>query len=72
MDVKHDNFVRISENRTNRIIDLIAGLRNLTNSSYYEYSDEEVEKILSAIQKELDETREAFERKKDKPKRFKL
>lgn len=72
MENKKENFKRIAENRTNRIVDAIASLKNLTNTSYYEYTDEEIESILDAIQAELDRTREAFARQKGKTKRFKL
>lgn len=72
MSTKHDNFKRIAENRVNRIIDSIASLRNFTNTSFYEYSDEEIDAILNAIQHELDETKEAFEKQKGKTRRFKL
>ena len=72
MENKKENFKRIAENRTNRIVDAIASLKNLTNTSYYEYTDEEIESIFRAIQEELDRTHEAFERQKGKIKRFKL
>ena len=72
MENKKENFKRIAENRTNRIIDAIASLKNLTNTSYYQYADEDIEAILGAIQDELDKTREAFARQKGKTKRFKL
>lgn len=71
MEDKHDNFVRISEKRTNKILDMITGLRNFSNTNYYEYSDEEIQKLFDAIQEELDETRGTFDDKKGKSKRFK-
>ena len=53
---KQDNFKRISEQRVNEIIDKIKSLQNLTNSSFYAYDNKDIEKIVSAIQHELDDT----------------
>ena len=73
MDNKKDNFKRIAEKRTNKIIESISKLQNLTNTSFYEYSDEQVEAIFKAIQKELDNQKKIFEDdKKKEKKRFEL
>ena len=53
---KRDNFVRISEQRVNEIIDKLQSLQNLTNKSFYEYDNKDIEKIVSSIQSELDNT----------------
>ena len=60
MDYKKDNFKRIAEVRKNKIIELISKLRNLSNSSFYEYTDEEMNSIFNEIQVELDRQREEF------------
>ena len=66
MDIKRDNFKRISENRVSKILAMLAQLTNLGNSSYYEYTDEDIEKIFKAIETLL-------RRNKNKnPKRFEL
>lgn len=72
-NTKQENFKRIAENRTNKIIDLISKLHNLSNSSFYEYTDDQIESIFTAIQNELDKQKKEFEkdRKKGK-KRFEL
>jgi hypothetical protein len=67
MDKKKDNFKRIAENRTNKIIDLISKLHNLTNTSFYEYDYEQIEKMFNAIQQELDKQKKEFERIKNTP-----
>lgn len=73
MENKKENFKRIAESRTNKIIDLISLLGNLTNSSFYEYTDEQVETMFAAIQNELDKQHEKFKPKNDgKKKRFEL
>lgn len=72
MDSKRENFKRIAENRTNKIIELISKLRNLSNTSFYEYTDEEIDSIFNAIQNELDKQRKEFKKDKKTIKRFEL
>lgn len=73
MDNKKDNFKRIAEKRTNKIIESISKLQNLTNTSFYEYTEEQIEAIFKAIQKELDNQKKIFEYdKKKEKKRFEL
>ena len=71
MEQKKENFKRIAENRTNKIIDLISKLHNLSNTSYYEYTDIQIDSIFNAIQSELDKQRKEFKKNKEK-KRFEL
>ena len=73
MDNKKENFKRITEKRTNKIIESISKLQNLTNTSFYEYTNQQIEEIFSAIQEELDNQRRIFEDdKKKEKKRFEL
>ena len=72
MNAKQENFKRIAENRVNKIIDMISKLENLNNTSFYEYSDEQMENIFNAIQKELDKQKELFRKNKNSKKRFEL
>ena len=62
MNVKQENFKRISDNRTKKIIDLVSKLRNLNNPSFYEYTPEEIRNIFVSIQNELDKQKEYFEK----------
>ena len=72
MDVKKENFKRIAENRTNKIIELISKLQNLMNPSFYEYTEEEIDSIFNAIQEELDRQKESFKKNINRKKKFKL
>lgn len=73
MSIKQENFKRIAENRTNKIISMIASLGNLCNSSFYEYTEEQIELIFKVIQEELDKQHEKFIKdKKGNKKRFEL
>lgn len=57
---KKENFKRISENRVNKILTLLSQLSNLTNSSFYEYSEEDIEKIFNAIEREAKKTKKVL------------
>ena len=75
MDNKKDNFKRISENRLSKIVTLLSQLTNLSNSSFYEYSNEEIEKIFDVIIKEANQSKEKLlkaNEKKTKKKKFEL
>lgn len=69
---KKANFIRIAEARTNKIIESIALLGNLSNSSYYEYSPDQIDAMFSAIQEELDNQRKRFADSGPKKKKFRL
>lgn len=53
MESRKERFIRIAENRTNKIIDMIRSLSNCSNKINYDYSEEDVKKIFVAIDKEL-------------------
>ncbi len=75
MENKKENFKRISENRVSKILTMLSQLTNLSNSSFYEYSDEDIEKIFEAISNEAQKSKELLLRandKKRKNKRFEL
>ena len=57
---KHDKFVRLAEARTNKIIDTLQLLGNCSNTSVYEYSQEEVNEIFQAIEQEVREAKRKF------------
>ncbi len=59
-NVKQENFKRIADNRVNKIVDLISKLHNLSNTSFYEYTEEQINEIFDVIQKELDKQKQLF------------
>lgn len=69
---KEQNFKRLAENRTNKIIDMLNLLGNLSNTSNYSYSEEQVETIFAAIEQELKEQKSRFVVKKEAKKKFRL
>ena len=66
MNNKKENFKRVAEKRTNKIIEMIQLLGNLANSSFYEYTDEQIEHIFSSIQEELIPNMTSLNQKKNK------
>ena len=71
MENKKENFKRISENRVSKILLLLSQLTNLSNSSYYEYTDEDIEKIFTAIEEETKKSKEMLLKGKNNKKRQK-
>lgn len=71
MDSRHENFMRVAEKRTNKIISMIKLLGNLNNKSFYDFSDEEIDSIFNAIQSELEKQHTLFKTKR-KGGKFKL
>lgn len=69
---KKENFKRIAESRTNKIINSISLLGNLSNKSYYEYTDHQIENIFDAIQEELDNQKNKILGKNTNKKKFRL
>ena len=57
-ETKSEKFKRVAGNRTNKILDLIRILGNCSNTSIYEYSQEDVNKIFSAIETVISEKME--------------
>lgn len=50
MSVKRDNFKRISEARLAKITQLYGQLENLSNLSFYEYDEKDIEAIFSSLE----------------------
>ncbi|MBR2944616.1 MAG: hypothetical protein IKC16_05980 [Clostridia bacterium] len=59
-ETKRDKFVRLAEARTNKIIDMIQLLGNCSNSGVYDYTQQDVDKIFTAIENELREAKKKF------------
>lgn len=68
---KKGNFVRLAESRTNKVIDGIRLLGNLSNTSYYEYTPEQIDSIFLALEEELKIQKERFG-KPEPTKKFRL
>ncbi len=69
---KHARFKRLAEARTEKIMDMLDLLGNLSNKSFYEYSEEEVKAIFSAIEESIKENKNKFNKRKKSKRRFTL
>lgn len=70
-ETRQQRFKRIAETRTNKILDLLKLLSNCSNTGNYEYTEDDVKKIFSAIENELKITKSKFI-KSAKKNKFKL
>ncbi len=60
METKRDRFVRIAEARTNKIINMVRLLGNCANKATYEYTDADIQKMFTTIEKELKSAKQKF------------
>ena len=58
--VKRDRFKRLAVYRTNEVLHKLKVLGNCSNRSAYEYTEEEINKIFSEIEKTLRTTKSKF------------
>jgi len=63
-ETPEERFKRIASVRTNAVLDRIRILGNLSNRQMYSYSEEDINKIFSAINKQLREVRAKFNSQK--------
>lgn len=69
-EIAEQRFRRIAASRTNAVIDKLRILSNLSNRQIYTYSEVDIDKIFSAINKQIREVRAKFNSHKQE--RFKL
>lgn len=70
---KSENFKRLAENRTNKIIDMMNLLGNLPINHNYSYSEEQVNMIFNTLEEELKKQKAKFIKEvKPKKKKFRL
>ena len=59
-ETKHERFIRVAEQRTQKVLDDLHALSKCCHPAVYEYTDAELEKIFTAIEKELQEVKDTF------------
>lgn len=59
-ETKREKFVRLAEARTNKIIDTLQLLGNCSNTSAYEYTQQDIDQIFNAIEAEVREAKKKF------------
>lgn len=70
-ETKREKFTRLAEARMNNALKQIELLGNLANTSAYEYSEEDVSKMLKTLRKAVGDLEDAFE-KTAKKRKFSL
>ncbi len=68
-ETKRDKFIRLAEARTNRIIDTLQLLGNLSNTGAYEYTKKDIDQMFKAIEEAMSETRNKFNKTESKEKK---
>jgi hypothetical protein len=69
---KRKKFVDLAEARVSRTLKDIQLIGNLSNSAAYEYTESDVKKIFSAVQKELEVAKARFSQTQGGGPEFKL
>jgi hypothetical protein len=69
-ETPEERFKRLATLRTNAVLDKLRILGNLSNKGIYSYSEEDIDKIFSAINKQIKEVKAKF--KPGKQQGFKL
>ena len=72
MDKRRDNFKRLAVSRTNEVLRRLKILGNCANRSHYDYTEEQVGKVFSEIDKCIKETKAKFTFPDRRNKEFKL
>ncbi len=57
---KHAKFRQLAESRTNKALEAIGRIGNLSNRSLYEWDEEEVRRIIRALKSEISEVESRF------------
>ena len=60
MDNRRQNFKRLAASRTNEVLRRLKILGNCSNRSHYDYTEEEVNKVFSEIERKVREAKGKF------------
>jgi ABC-type Fe3+-hydroxamate transport system substrate-binding protein len=63
-ETRKERFIRVATRRTNDILNRIRILGNCSNKSAYDYTDEDIQKIFAAFDKELRIVKARFNNRK--------
>ena len=61
-ETKREKFVRLAEARTNRIIETLQLLGNLSNTGTYEYTKKDIDQMFKAIEEAVSDTKNKYEK----------
>ena len=63
METKREKFIRLAENRVNSTIKEINLIGNLANKSNYDYTKDDVDKIIKTLKKSVSDLESKFSSK---------
>ena len=63
MSIKRTNFVRLAEARVTKALKSIRVIGNLSNKANYEYSEQDIGRIINALQAEITTLKSRFKNK---------
>lgn len=63
MSVKRNNFIRLAEARVTKALKAIKVVGNLSNKANYEYTDQDIQKIINVLQAEIATLKSRFKNK---------
>jgi hypothetical protein len=63
MSTKRSNFVRLAEARVTKALKSIKVIGNLSNRTNYDYTDQDINKIIDALQTEISLLKSRFKNK---------
>jgi hypothetical protein len=69
---KRQKFIRIAENRTNKILEMTRLLGNLSNKAVYDYEEKDIRKIFDVIEREIIIAKNKFKLETNDVDKFKL
>ena len=65
MESKNDKFKRLANKRVPAAIDKLELVKNLANTNNYDYTKKETDEIIKALNKSLNEIKQAFNNKQE-------
>jgi hypothetical protein len=71
-DQKRERFIRVAERRVNKLLSDFDRLSKCADAKNYTYSEDDIKRIFSEIEKKLREIKALFKYSKEKRKQFKL
>jgi transposase-like protein len=63
VSTKRANFIRLAEARVTKALKAIKVVGNLSNKANYEYTDQDIQKIINALQAEISTLKSRFKNK---------
>lgn len=71
-ETRHARFKRLAEARTEKVLNTIDLIGNLSNKSFYDYSKDEIDLIFKTLEESLKENKQKFTKSKGGKRRFTL